>query len=532
MIFGGLFQSRRNPVVKAPAGKVQGRAVDGVHVFKGIPYAMSTAGAARFKPPVAIPPHKDVLLAEECGPACFQPRRPGSIYDLHGDNPPPMSEDCLSLNIWAPAEARKAPVFFWIHGGSLKIGANREAYYDGTRLASRGVVVVAINYRLGPLGWLAHPELSAESPQGISGNYGLMDQIEALRWVRRNIGAFGGDAKNVTIAGESAGALSVMYLMTSPEARGLFAKAIAESAYMISTPALKEEAHGMEPAEVSGVKFCEALKVPGIAALRAMDGYELCEAAQAVGFGPFGAIDGKLLPRQLVDVFDRGEQAKVPLLAGFNSGEIRTLLFLAPPPPASVDEYEKIIRERYADLAEDFLQFYPGSDMQESIYAALRDAMYGWTAERLVRKQAALGQKSFLYYFDHGYPVADEAGLHAFHASEIPYVWGTIDSTPPPWPKIPDTPEERRLSDAMVDYWASFAHGGQPGSARAPSWPPFAKDGAYMEFKEIPQPATHIHPGVYELVEEVVARRRAAGTIPWNWNFGIVSPVLPGKTAS
>jgi len=158
-----------------------------------------------------------------------------------------MSEDCLTLNIWAPAKASKAPVFFWIHGGALTTGSNRDALYDGTRLAEQGILVVSINYRLGVLGWLAHPELSKESPLGISGNYGLLDQIEALQWVRRNISAFGGDPSNVTIAGESSGALSVMYLMASPTARGLFSKAIAESAYMISTPELKQASFAHPP---------------------------------------------------------------------------------------------------------------------------------------------------------------------------------------------------------------------------------------------------------------------------------------------
>ena len=163
-----------------------------------------------------------------------------------------MSEDCLTLNVWTPASARQAPVFFWIYGGALQSGASREPMYDGKRLAERGVVVVSINYRLGVLGWLAHPELSAESSQGISGNYGLLDQIRALTWVKENIAAFGGDPANVTIAGESAGALSVMYLMASPLARGLFAKGIAESAYMISTPSLKTAVHGAPSAEQAG----------------------------------------------------------------------------------------------------------------------------------------------------------------------------------------------------------------------------------------------------------------------------------------
>ena len=371
-----------------------------------------------------------------------------------------MSEDCLTLNIWAPSGVHKAPVFFWIHGGALVSGSGRDALYDGTRLAERGILVVSINYRLGVFGFLAHPELSKESALGVSGNYGLLDQIEALKWVRRNIGAFGGDPSNVTIAGESAGGLSVMYLLAAPPARGLFSKAIAESAYMISTPELKQHSFGSPSAEDSGVKLATALHAPNIEAMRAMDAATLTTAAPAAGYAPWGTIDGHVMLRQLVDVFDKGEQAPVPLLAGFNSGEIRSLRILAPQPPANVAAYEATIRDRYGDLADEFLRLYPSANMQESILATTRDAVYGWTAQRLVRKQTALGQPSFLYFFDHGYPAADDAGLHGFHASELPYVFGTFDATPPHWPKIPATTLETRLSDAMIGYWSSLCtHG-------------------------------------------------------------------------
>jgi para-nitrobenzyl esterase len=440
-----------------------------------------------------------------------------------------MSEDCLTLNIWTPNGSRHAPVFFWIHGGALTGGSSREAIYDGARLAGRGIVVVSINYRLGVFGWLAHPELSRESALGISGNYGLLDQIEALQWVRRNISAFGGDASNVTIAGESAGALSVMYLMASPAARGLFSKAIAESAYMISTPELRKASFGSLSAEESGVKLAAALHAPDIAAMRAMDASALTDAATTAGFAPWGTIDGHVLPRQIVDVFDRGEQAPVPLLAGFNSGEIRSLRVLAPPPAASAVEYETTIRDRYLDLADEFLRLYPSANMQESILATTRDALYGWTALRLVRIQTALGQPSFLYFFDHGYPAADAAGLHGFHASELPYVFGTFDGTPPLWPKVPETARERRLSDAMIGYWSSFARTGRPQAAYEPDWPSFGPTGSYMAFRDAPQVSDHLLPGMYEFNEEIVCRRRASGDVPWNWNAGLWSPKLPAQ---
>ena len=515
------------PVVDAPAGVVMGKADGGLHVFKGLPYAAPPVGRARWTPPQALPRWTGVRDATRFGPACIQlPSGPGNIY---ADDPASMSEDCLSLNIWAPADARKAPVLVWIHGGALSGGASSEALYDGAKLAARGVVVVSINYRLGVLGYLAHPALSAESPLDTSGNYGLLDQIQALRWVKANIAAFGGDASNVTIAGESAGGLSVMYLMAAPPARGLFAKAIAESAYMISTPSLRERKFGETPAEESGVILQVKLHAANIAALRAMDAQTLTKAAVVAGFAPFGVVDGKVLPDQLVTIFDRGEQTPVPLLAGFNSGEIRSLRFLAPPTPATASAYEKTIRERYGDLAGEYLKLYPSTNMPESILAGTRDAIYGWTAVRLVTKQAALGQPSYLYLFDHGYPAADDAGLHAFHASEVPYVFGTLDRTPPHWPKAPQTSEEAKLSDAMVGYWTSFAKTGRPQAAGEPDWPRFGPSGAFMAFQATPRAFGELFPGMYALHEAVVCRRRASGDLAWNWNMGLASPPLPPK---
>jgi para-nitrobenzyl esterase len=385
--------------------------------------------------------------------------------------------------------------------------------------------VVSINYRLGVLGYLAHPALSAESPLGVSGNYGLLDQIEALRWVRRNIAAFGGDPANVTIAGESAGGLSVMYLLAAPPARGLFAKAISESGYMVSTPELKQAKFGAPSAEAAGVALAAKLHAPDLAALRAMDARTLTTAAAVAGYAPYGVIDGRTLPRQLVETFDRGEQAPVPLLAGFNSGEIRSLRFLAPPRPASAAAYEAAIRERYGDLADDVLRLYPATDPEESVLATTRDALYGWSAERLVAKQTALGQPAYLYFFDHGYPAADAAGLHGFHASELPYVFGTAERLPAHWPKPPATTAETALSEAMIGYWTSFARTGAPTAAGAPAWPAYGARHAYMAFAEAPHRGTQFMPGMYALHEQAVCRRRRQD-MAWNWNVGVVSPRL------
>ena len=523
-------QAESGPIVDAPAGRIEGRSEGALHIFKGIPYAAPPVGPARWKPPGPLPRFAGVRTATQFGPACPQPK--SRIASIYAEELGPTSEDCLTLNIWTRADARKAPVFVWIHGGAFTTGSSSQQFYDGARLAAQGVVVVSINYRLGVLGYLAHPELSAESPLGVSGNYGVLDQIEALRWIQRNIGAFGGDASNVTIAGESSGGLSVVYLLAAPDARGLFAKAIAQSAYLISTPELKQARFGSPAAEAIGSWLAGKLQAPDIAALRAMDAGALVDAAAAAGYGAFGTIDGKILPRQLVDVFDRGEQAPVPLLAGFTSGEIRSLTFLTPPAPASAAEYERIIRERYLDLSDEFLRLYPGASLQESMWATTRDALYGWTAERLVRKQTELGVPAYLYLFDHGYPAADSVGLHAFHASELPYTFGTYDRTTPLWPKIPVTPQESGFSDAMMGYWSSFARTGGPRAAHEPDWPSYGSSAAYMNFADAPRPSNNLYPGMYALHEAAVCRRKASGDQPWNWNVGILSPPLSRSCAS
>jgi para-nitrobenzyl esterase len=511
------------PVVTTPAGAVRGQAHGDILTFKGLPYAAPPVGEMRWRPPAPAARWNGVRDATAFGPACVQPTL--VIQSIYSADLGRTSEDCLTLNVWTPSTAGKAPVMVWIHGGALVTGSSKETLYDGARMAREGMVMVSINYRLGVLGWLAHPDLSAESPAGISGNYGLMDQVAALEWVKRNIASFGGDPEQVTIAGESAGGLSVLYLMTSPLAQGLFARTIAQSAYMISTPELKTARFGAPSAEDAGAALSRALQAPSLRVLRGMDPQTLTDRAAIGGFSPFGAIDGKVLPAQLINVFDQGRQAKVPVLAGFNSGEIRSLRMLAPPTPASAADYERTIRDRYGDLADAFLQLYPSSNMVESILANSRDALYGWTSERLVRSQTAASKPSFLYLFDHGYPAADDANLHAFHAAELPYMFGTLDRTPPRWPRIPQTDRETRLSDAMISYWAGFVRDAQPRATGAPVWCPYGSDANFMRFGDVPTPQHDLLPGMVELHEEAV-RRRAAANQPWNWNTGLASPPL------
>jgi para-nitrobenzyl esterase len=499
--------------------------------FKGIRYAQSPTGELRWKPPVPATDWTGTVNAADFGPSCIQPHSvSGSIY---ADFPGKMSEDCLFLNVWKPVHASKAPVMVWIHGGSLRSGNLATGLYDGSQLARQGVVVVTLNYRLGVFGYFAHPELSAESPHGSSGNYGLLDQIEALHWVRDNIARFGGDPDNVTVFGESAGGLSTIELMTSPLARGLFQRVIIESGYLVSNMELKRPSFGLPSAETVGESIAKKLGAPNLAALRALDATKLGPDAFAAGYDPQATIDGWVLPRQIVDAFDQGEQAKVPMIVGFNGGEIRSLRFIfIPPLPKDAAEYESSVRHIYGDLADRYLQLYPSTNIDESALTAARDAFYGWSAERLARKQTQLGVPAYLYFFEHHYPAEDAAHLEAFHGSELPYVFGHIASSdllPPYWPKPPNDAQERALSEAVMRYFSSFARSGKPVAHSAPAWQPFGAAHNYLDVRDQPYLTQNPVPGAYDLHEEVIARRRAAGTQNWYINIGLASPVVPPR---
>lgn len=529
------FAAQAQPVIVAQ-GKLAGETLtDGTRVFRGIPYAEAPIGELRWKPPTAADGWKGTRDATKFGPACMQVEAAPGTDSVYAEPIPAMSEDCLSLNVWTPKGAKKAPVMVWIHGGGLYGGAASSAFYDARNIAAKGeVVVVSINYRLGLFGFLSHPGLSAESPHGSSGNYGLLDQIEALKWVQENAAAFGGDPGNVTIFGESAGALSVMDLMASPLARGLFAKAIAQSAYMVTNPELKTASYGVPSGEQIGTIAAAMLKAPDVAALRAIDAKTLTAAAPKIGFFPQPVIDGWVLEKQVVESFDAGEQAKVPLIAGFNAGEIRTLRRLAPPIPADAATYEKAIRANYGDLADNFLKLYPSTDVEESVLAATRDGIYGWTAQRMAEKQTAAGAPAFLYYWDHSYPAADALKIPAFHAMEIPYVFGQVGADaalPKSWPRAPVNGTEAALSDALLAYWTSFAKSGQPSARGGVTWPAYGADHAYVAFRGRPVAATDVLPGSYALHEDVVCRRRAANQM-WMANIGVAAGTVPDAPCS
>jgi para-nitrobenzyl esterase len=501
----------------------------GIAVFRGIRYAAAPVGDLRWKPPVAAAPWGTVQRAVDFGAACIQVASPpGSVY---AQRPRRMSEDCLFLNVWRPPQAVNLPVMVWLHGGALRTGDPASGLYDGEQLARKGAVIVTVNYRLGVLGYLAHPQLSAESPHASSGNYGLLDQLEALRWVRANIATFGGDPGNVTLFGESAGALSAIELMSSPLATGLFHKVILQSGYLVSNPELKRACLGQPSAESVGERLATQLGAADLAALRALPANSLVAMAAAAGFDPQANIDGWVLPQQIVDCLDRGGQAPVPMIVGFNEGEVRSLRsYFLPPLPGSAADYDSRVRSLYRDLAPSYLARYPAADIEESALAAARDAFYGWSAERLARAQTRLGLAAHLYFFAHRYAAQEALGLEAFHASELPYEFGRIgsaDGWPEHWPRPPDDTRERALSESIMGYFTSFARAGVPDAPEAPLWEPYRNERAYLEFREVPRPAQHLLRGMFELHEEIIARRRAAGTQRWYLNVGLASPPIP-----
>jgi para-nitrobenzyl esterase len=520
--------------VSATLAHATGGAIAGVRLardcsaFLGIRYAQPPLGPLRWRPPVTPRAWNGVYEANAFGPACIQPpTAPDSVY---ADEPAHMSEDCLFLNVWKPAGAAGAPVMVWIHGGSLRIGHSGSVLHDGSELARLGSVVVSLNYRLGIFGYFAHPGLTAESPHRSSGNYGLLDQIEALRWVRDNIRGFGGDPGNVTVFGESAGASSIIELMTSPLARGLFHRAIVQSGYQVSHPELAHPSFGQPAAEAAGEQLAGKLGAQNLAALRALEPQALSTAAFATGFYPQATIDGWVLPRQIVETFDRGEQAPVPVIVGFNAGEIRSLPIFLPALPATASEYATRVRSLYGDLADRYLQFYPGTDIKESALAAARDAFYGWSAERLARAQTRFGQSAYFYFFDHEYRQAVARQLQAFHGSELPYEFGLIGSANPlprNWPPPPDDAQERALSAAFMSYFTSFARNGTPSAPEQPRWAPYAEERAFLHLRERAYAAHDLLPGRFALHEEVIARRRTAGTQNWYINVGLASPEVP-----
>ena len=448
--------------VAPPAGALQGVRSGELMVFKGIPYAAAPVGPLRWRPPQPPGSWSGVRAADRFGARCEQTDGSSTIADA----PLPVSEDCLTLNVWAPTQhSRPLPVMVWIHGGAFVWGAGSSPAYDGSAFARRGVVLVTLNYRLGRFGFFAHPALTAEHPVEAKGDYGLMDMIAALKWVRANIAAFGGDPAEVTIFGESAGGVAVNDLMISPVARGLFARAIVESGGGREI-ALPLHADGAAPsAERVGEAFARKIGLadPTADQLRALTPEQILKAGDPdmVKGGEGSTIaDGQILPVAPSEGFARGLEAKVPYIVGSNSLE---LPIPKPQLAATLARLPGITQAQLAEIAHD----YPSQDAYET--HAATDILFTEPAARMAALHAAHGQPTWLYRFS-AVPLAGRTVLKgAFHTSEIYYVFQTLAS----YPKVPTDADDARLAAVVNGYWARFAATGDPNGPEAPGWAPY-----------------------------------------------------------
>lgn len=526
-------QQRRNAVkagpskmtkqhsIRARTGAYTGRlsADERVGLFKGIAYAQPPVGPRRWRPPIPVPASAANKDAFEFAAAAQQIPYPEQAA-FYRDDLPVLSEDCLYLNIWTPVACERAPVLMWIHGGALTNGSGASPLYDGESLARDGVVVVTINYRLGVFGYYSHPDLTKESPHNSSGNYGTLDQICALQWIRENIAAFGGDPERVTIAGQSAGALSVVLLMTSPLAHGLFQAAIAQSPYLPCLPNLSHATLGQPSAEETGLAFAARLGAATVGELRQLGADELMTCWSERWLGTEAVVDGWVQPRQLFEAFEENYQAPVALVAGFTSNEASTLGRMAFNPALSdPEDYCAWIERIYGDLAQDYLSLYPPEHPRASSIASWRDANYGWAAAKLCIDHNRHGHPAFLYLFDQASEGAIDQGLGAFHSSDVPYVFGTIGYrafTPPHWPSAPQAPEDFATADAVRRYWHALASGSATSGYAETLWAPFDSASAtLMRFRNGARPEQGTLEAMFELHDAIISRRRAAGQF-WN----------------
>jgi len=464
--------------VKVDGGLVEGTVEDGIAVYKGIPFAAPPVGDLRWRPPQPVKSWDGFLKADKYAPAC-----PQMQLNIPGFPKVETSEDCLYLNVWTPAKssAENLPVMVWIYGGAFVMGSTSMPVYSGEQLAKMGVIIVSIAYRVGPLGFLTHPELTAESERKVSGNYGLLDQIAGLKWVQQNIKAFGGNPNCVTIFGESAGGISVSMLAASPLTKGLFQRAICQSGGSFSPARTKKESDSMQllaGAESAGVEFAKRLGANSLTELRQVspEKWQQDPAAQMGGLWP--VIDGYVIVDDQYKLYEEGKYNDVPVLIGTNSDEGSMFaMFVRSIAP---EQYEKNARDLFGPFAEKVLELYPGKTQDQTFRAMadiFRDAWFAWPTWAWAKLQSRTGtSKVFVYYFDQKqHPSPFSAFFKsdgAPHGSEIPYVFKHLDQNP----GTQFTGEDKKLSEMMVTYWTNFAKNGNPNGPGLPEWPVF-KDG-------------------------------------------------------
>ena len=478
LVVAGLAMGLSSPVladsltVKTEQGKVLGKTLnDGkVKAFLGLPYAAPPVGDLRWKAPQPPVKWKGERDATKFGAHCAQ----GRVFDDMIFQDGAGSEDCLFLNVYTPADATKnskLPVMFWIHGGGYSGGASSEPRHNGDFLPLKGVVLVTINYRLGVLGFLATSELAKEQG-GTAGNYGLLDMIAALRWVKANIKQFGGDPEDVTIFGESAGSAAVSTLMASPAARGLFEKGIGESGGALGEGILGQEA--LADRVKKDDEWVASLGVKSLAELRALPADKVLDSTKSrgmVGFGP--DVDGIVLTENVAASYAAGRQAHVPLLAGWNRDEASFMAMR----PMTVEQWKGMAGGMFKERAAEFLTFYPGDTDTQALRSTIdyfSDSFIAFGTWKWIEAHRKTGDAPiYRYHLELAAPPSKyHPGSFAFHSDDIEYVFGTLDTRPGAvW-----RPEDRKLSEQMMSYWTNFARTGDPNGPGVPQWPKYDKD--------------------------------------------------------
>jgi para-nitrobenzyl esterase len=489
-----LLAGSSDPTVALREQIVRGRAdeVPGVNRFLGIPYAAPPVGELRWREPQPVPPTPGTFDAGAYSPSCTQVSRAGESVIFPSVENERFSEDCLYLNIWAPAAgpATPLPVIVWIHGGGFMAGTGASPMNRGADLARKGAIVVSVNYRLGPLGFLVLPELAAESVHGVSGNYGLLDQIAALKWVRANIAAFGGNPDNVTIVGWSAGSASVNALQATPLARGLFHRAIGHSGANMNPRAGIWRVRTVAEANQYGRDYMKLMGAQSLAQLRALPAQTLADAPPK-----FWVLedDGFLFDGEIFDIFASGRQTKVPVMAGAAAQEW-TLL--------GMDHgwIKPVTPDELAQAA----QLY-GAPGQPNGHATGDSVL--WQTREWVRLNAKAGVRdSYMWFATHAPPApprADGVAMGAYHGSELPFVFGTQRLINLPW-----TAAERQLSDTLSEYWLNFARNGNPNGPQLPEWPTY-EEGKIMELASPPRSIALPRSNSLRFLDDHFARQRA-----------------------
>ena len=466
---------------RVTGGEVSGVVAGDLSIFKGIPFAAPPEGNLRWKAPAPVQPWTGVKKADAFAKACMQaPNTQG--------NTAPVSEDCLYLNVWTPAKSANAkiPVIVWIHGGGYVGGSTSIPMYDGSGYAKKGVVLVSLAYRLGPYGFMAHPELSAESGHG-SGTYGIQDLVTGLQWVKANIAAFGGDPGNVTIFGHSAGSAAVSFLAASSQAKGLFHRVIAMSGASFAPLQISDQGGlglgipSLKLAEATGSSFLAKLGAKNIAEARALSADAIQAATPGVSFRP--VADGYVLTQDLYTLYQQHKFNDTPVLVGHTSDE--TLAFGGPKSVAPAD-FEKQARERFGAQADAVLGAYPHGTEADAVRATrhvANDTTFAWNAWTWAREQSAQGKgKVFAYYYDNHAPEAEGSG----HGSDVSFAFQTLSIRRTP------SPADVALSDMISSYHVNFAAKGDPNGKGLPKWPAFnGKNQQVMVFDATPGARTY-----------------------------------------